>query len=107
MEVPDESGSGISTRARILIALAVVAVVLVAGHVAYAPYNDFATLIVGIAGIAGFAIVASIPVVLGWFVWHFILRRLYRVRHIRQKEMERLFREAAARGAPKETGGQK
>jgi len=98
MEEPDEPGSGLSTRARILLALAAIAAVLVAGYALYTDPNELGGLIIAVSGILGFAIVASIPLVLGWFVWHFILRRLYRVRHIRQKEMDRLVREAAARG---------
>ena len=34
-----------------------------------------------------------------WFLWHLVLRRLYRVRHIRQIQMNRLMREAAERKA--------
>ena len=34
-----------------------------------------------------------------WFLWHLVFRRLYRVRHIRQIQMNRLMREAAERKA--------
>ena len=34
-----------------------------------------------------------------WFLWPLVLRRLYRVRHIRQIQMNRLMREAAERKA--------
>ena len=34
-----------------------------------------------------------------WFLWHLVLRRIYRARHIRQLQMNRLMREAAERQA--------
>ena len=34
-----------------------------------------------------------------WFVWHLVLRRIYRARHIRQLQTDRLMREAAERPA--------
>ncbi|MBZ5648109.1 MAG: hypothetical protein LAN37_12910 [Acidobacteriia bacterium] len=37
-----------------------------------------------------------------WFLWHLVFRRLYRVRHIRQIQMNRLMREAAERKADQE-----
>ncbi len=32
-----------------------------------------------------------------WFLWHLVLRRIYRARHIRKLQMDRLMREAAQR----------
>ena len=37
-----------------------------------------------------------------WFLWHLVFRRLYRVRHIRQIQMNRHMREAAERKADQE-----
>lgn len=38
---------------------------------------------------------------LGWFAYHVIFRKIYRARHIRELEMDRLIREAAERDQKK------
>lgn len=97
-DLSGEPESGLTTKARILIGLAVIAVVLVAGHILNEQHNGLGVLVVSISGIAALVMLACIPLVLAGFVWRFVVRRIYRVRHIRQKEMERLIREAAKRG---------
>ncbi len=52
----------------------------------------------GIAqGMAALVVFPGVPLVLLWFVYWFFLRRLLRMRRIRQAEERRLLREAAQR----------
>lgn len=52
----------------------------------------------GIAqGVGAFLVFPGIPLVLLWFIYWFFLRRLIRIRRIRNAEERRILREAAMR----------
>lgn len=50
-----------------------------------------------VQGLFGIVIFIGIPVALLWFVYFFFLRRLMRMRRIRNAEQRRIWREAAMR----------
>ena len=54
-------------------------------------------MLLSVAGIVTFLIAVGVAGVLLWFAYSLVFRRIYRARHLRQLEMDRLIREAAAR----------
>ena len=56
-------------------------------------------MLLSFAGILTALMALGVAGVLVWFAYSLIFRRVYRVRHLRQLEMDRLIREAAARPA--------
>ncbi len=51
----------------------------------------------GVAQVVEILLFAGVVAGLGWFAYRAIFLKIYRARHIRELEMDRLIREAAAR----------
>lgn len=61
-------------------------------------------MILSMAGILAALIALGVVAVLAWFAYSLIFKRIYRARHLRRLELDRLIREAAERGIAEEEG---